>query len=45
MQAVAEKAQLNQTQIYRTLSAGGNPELRSISAILRGRDAAGGGAC
>ena len=32
---VAEKAQLNPTQIYRTLSAEGNPELTSISAILR----------
>ncbi len=35
MQVVAEKAQLNPTQIYRTLSAEGNPELTSISAILR----------
>jgi probable addiction module antidote protein len=35
MQVVAEKAQLNATQIYRTLSAEGNPELTSISAILR----------
>ena len=35
MQMVAEKAQLNPTQIYRTLSAEGNPELTSISAILR----------
>jgi probable addiction module antidote protein len=35
MQTVAEKAQLNPTQIYRTLSAEGNPELTSISAILR----------
>jgi probable addiction module antidote protein len=35
MQAVAEKAHLNPTQIYRTLSAEGNPELTSISAILR----------
>ena len=32
---VAEKANLNPTQIYRTLSAEGNPELRSLSAILR----------
>lgn len=35
MQVVAEKAQLNPTQLYRTLSAEGNPELTSISAILR----------
>jgi probable addiction module antidote protein len=35
MQVVAEKAQLNPTQIYRTLSAEGHPELTSISAILR----------
>jgi probable addiction module antidote protein len=35
MQAIAEKANLNPTQIYRTLSADGNPELTSISAILR----------
>jgi probable addiction module antidote protein len=35
MQAIAEKTQLNPTQIYRTLSAEGNPELTSISAILR----------
>jgi len=35
MQTVAEKANLNPTQIYRTLSAEGNPELSSISAILR----------
>ena len=34
-QTVAEKANLNPTQIYRTLSAEGNPELTSISAILR----------
>jgi putative addiction module killer protein len=32
---VAEKAQLNGTHIYRTLSAKGNPELRSLSAILK----------
>ena len=32
---VAEKANLNPTQLYRTLSAQGNPELRSISAILK----------
>ena len=32
---VAEKAQLNGTQIYRTLSAAGNPEVRSLIAILK----------
>jgi len=32
---VAEKAQLNRTQLYRTLSIGGNPEIRSLSAILK----------
>ena len=32
---VAEKAQLNSTQIYRTLSANGNPEIRSLTAILK----------
>jgi len=32
---VAEKAQLNGTQIYRTLSANGNPEIRSLTAILK----------
>lgn len=35
VQAVAEKAHLNSTQLYRTLSAEGNPELRSLSAILK----------
>lgn len=35
VQGVAEKANLNPTQIYRTLSERGNPELRSLSAILR----------
>lgn len=33
--AVAERAQLNPTQLYRTLSADGNPELRSLSAVLK----------
>jgi len=32
---VAEKAELNCTQLYRTLSADGNPEIRSLSAILK----------
>jgi probable addiction module antidote protein len=35
LQSVAEKAQLNPTQLYRTLSAEGNPALSSLSAILR----------
>jgi probable addiction module antidote protein len=32
--AVAERAHLNPTQLYRTLSPDGNPELRSLSAVL-----------
>lgn len=35
VQSVAEKADLNPTQLYRTLSEQGNPELRSLSAILK----------
>jgi len=35
VQNVAEKANLNPTQLYRTLSAEGNPELRSLSAVLK----------
>src|SRR3546814_1103539 len=35
VQAVAEEAQLNQTQLYRTLSPKGNPALSSLSAILK----------
>jgi probable addiction module antidote protein len=35
VQSVAEKANLNPTQLYRTLSETGNPELRSLSAILK----------
>lgn len=35
VQGVAEKANLNPTQLYRTLSQQGNPELRSLSAILK----------
>ena len=31
---IAEKANLNPTQLYRTLSAEGNPGLSSLSAIL-----------
>ena len=32
---IAEKADLNATQLYRTLSAEGNPELRSLTAVLK----------
>lgn len=35
VQDVAARANLNPTQLYRTLSAQGNPELRSLSAILK----------
>ncbi len=35
VQAVAEQAHLNPTQLYRTLSAQGNPALSSFSAILK----------
>ena len=35
IQSVAEQAQLNPTQLYRTLSAEGNPALSSFSAILK----------
>jgi probable addiction module antidote protein len=35
VQTVAEKAELNPTQIYRTLSADGNPSLNSFTAILK----------
>jgi len=35
VQTVAEKAQLNPTQLYRTLSEQGNPELSSLCAILK----------
>ena len=35
VQAVAEQAHLNPTQLYRTLSPQGNPELRSLSAVLK----------
>ena len=34
VQAVAEQAHLNPTQLYRTLSPQGNPALSSLSAIL-----------
>ena len=33
--AIAAQAQLNPTQLYRTLSAEGNPALSSLSAILK----------
>ena len=35
VQAVAERAQLNPTQLYRTLSTKGNPALNSLLAILK----------
>ena len=35
VQSVAEKANLNATQLYRTLSEEGNPALSSLAAILR----------
>ncbi len=33
--AIAEKANLNPTQLYRTLSDQGNPSLTSLTAILK----------
>jgi probable addiction module antidote protein len=35
VQAVAEQAHLNPTQLYRTLSPKGNPALDSLTAILK----------
>ena len=35
VQTLAEKANLNPTQIYRTLSEEGNPALSSLTAILK----------
>ena len=35
VRAVAEQAHLNPTQMYRTLSAQGNPALSSLTAILK----------
>jgi probable addiction module antidote protein len=35
VQAIAEKAELNPTQLYRTLSPEGNPALSSLTAILK----------
>lgn len=35
VKAIAEQAQLNPTQLYRTLSPHGNPALSSLSSILK----------
>ncbi|MFP5277561.1 MAG: DNA-binding protein [Acidobacteriota bacterium] len=35
VQNIAEKANLNPTQLYRTLSEEGNPALSSLTAILK----------
>lgn len=35
VQAVAKRADLNANTLYRTLSAKGNPELRTLSALLK----------
>lgn len=35
VQSVAVRARLNPTTLYRTLSARGNPELKSMRALLR----------
>ncbi|MEY1661135.1 helix-turn-helix domain-containing transcriptional regulator [Isoalcanivorax beigongshangi] len=35
VKAVAERAELNPTQMYRTLSAQGNPSLKTLVAILK----------
>lgn len=35
VQSVAARARLNPTTLYRTLSARGNPELKSMRALLR----------
>jgi probable addiction module antidote protein len=35
VQTLAEKANLNPTQLYRTLSKEGNPALSSLTAILK----------
>jgi probable addiction module antidote protein len=32
---IAEKAQVNRSHLYRALSKGGNPEIRSLTAILK----------
>ena len=33
--AVAKRAHVNSTQLYRTLSSEGNPELRTFTAVLK----------
>lgn len=38
VQSIADKAHLNPTQLYRTLSPDGNPALSSLSAILKAMD-------
>ena len=35
VRTLAKQAELNATQLYRTLSPQGNPELRSLSAVLK----------
>ncbi|WP_058187482.1 addiction module antidote protein [Terracidiphilus gabretensis] len=35
IQKIAEETGLNPTQLYRTLSSHGNPEFRSLAAILK----------
>jgi probable addiction module antidote protein len=35
VKSIAEKSHLNINHLYRTLSADGNPELRSVTAILK----------
>ena len=35
VQTIAEKANLNATQLYRTLSEDGNPALSSLMAVLK----------
>ena len=35
VRAIAEETELNATQLYRTLSPKGNPELRSLLAVLQ----------
>ncbi|ELU7788569.1 addiction module antidote protein [Salmonella enterica] len=35
VRSVAKSAELNPSQLYRTLSGKGNPEVRSLTAILR----------
>ena len=47
VRALAKETELNATQLYRTLSPNGNPELRSLSAVpkARGLRLAGGATC